>query len=338
MGSSIVGIFRLSPWFLNVLLLALVVSSPANCGEIKTYASTQYGVTARHLVFEGAIEQGDADKMLHAIAGFEQPVLSIMFASPGGDLQEGLKISAILNASLIRVDTPTWRVTKKSGGYCWDDEVENDANCMCYSTCALIWLSAIHRSMEGRIGIHRPYYPREQFGRLSANDAEASYANLTVWLGQYLANEGVPQHVVEQVLSTPSTQIHELEPSEMALTPPERPFLFELLDSKCSQSVDRQEQLGLDNEHLEAAKKNDYSGMLIAAINMYYSKSNEHSPYRECKRKALYDLARERQANIFSIMITMCERLPNSAAWVRSECAPAESPKTRGFFDWLFYR
>jgi hypothetical protein len=187
MGTSIVGIFRLSPWFLNVLLLALVVSSPAKCGEIKTYVATQYGLTARHLVFEGTIEHGDADKMLKAIAGFKQPVLSITFASPGGDLQEGLQISAILNASLIRVDAPF--IT--SYGLCFDDGVENDANCMCYSTCALIWLSATHRSMGGTIGIHRPYYPRAQFGQLSASDAEASYANLAVWLGQYLGNEGV---------------------------------------------------------------------------------------------------------------------------------------------------
>lgn len=326
---SLAEISKTGAWFLNVLLLVLIVSPPTYSGEIKVYASTQYGVTARHLLFEGTIVSGDADKILHAISGFEEPVLSITLASPGGDLQEGLKISAILNASLIRVDAPM----RASYGLCVDDEVENDADCMCYSTCALIWLSATHRSMGGTIGIHRPYYPRAQFGQLSTNDAEASYANLTVWLGQYLVNEGVPQHIVEQVLSTPSTQIHELELNEMATTPPVRPFLFELLDAKCSESVDRQEQLELDREGLEAFYRRDIAGMMIAIPRL--SRANEHSPYGECKRKALYALARERQTNIFAIISMMCERLPGSAAWVRAECAPAEPPKKRGFFDWL---
>jgi hypothetical protein len=73
-----------------------------------------------------------------------------------------------------------------SYGHCDVDEVKNDANCMCYSTCALIWLSVIHRLWVGTIGIHRPFYPKAQFGQLTTGGAEASYANLTVWLDPYL--------------------------------------------------------------------------------------------------------------------------------------------------------
>lgn len=197
------------------------------------------------LTLEGEIIPGDAERLLARLreAEAEQRVTTaIRLRSPGGDVLEALKISEILNKKLISADAPDEVVTLETYGTgpskdifddCSTDNLSDTRNCICNSSCAIIWLTSAFR-LGGYAGVHRPRFPESYFAGLSAEKAQEKYTELTKAVTSFLVENEVPPEIITKMMAIPSGRIHILTEEERVLGGEGKPYILELLHAKCS--------------------------------------------------------------------------------------------------------
>ena len=84
------------------------------------------------------------------------------------------------------------------------------------------------------MGIHRPYYEREFYSKLSPAQAAEAYKYLEKSVRSYLAEMGAPQEIIDRMFNRSSNQIDLLSDSEFRkYYKPEESFLEEWLIAKC---------------------------------------------------------------------------------------------------------
>lgn len=153
-------------------------------------------VTPSALVIEGDLVAGDFTKVVQSILSTKQsnfPIGSLYLAgSSGGDLMEAMKIGELVNELYMKA-------------FIIDD---------CYSACAFIALSAQHRVFIGAIGLHRPYFAKEYYNGLSAQEAKHKYNELRILAENYLLKNYVSKSVVDKMFSVSSTDAWVLDGSE----------------------------------------------------------------------------------------------------------------------------
>ncbi len=108
------------------------------------------------MVAFGEIKPGDYQKFIATYRQWDVPPQIYAFDSIGGNVYEAIAIAHFIRLSRI----PVW-VTGK-----------------CYSSCALIYLSAPKRQASGEIGLHRTYFDPDYYAKLSSLDAEKEFAYL----------------------------------------------------------------------------------------------------------------------------------------------------------------
>lgn len=199
------------------------------------------------VVLEGEIKKGDYDELKSILKDKGPYVDAVVLYSPGGDAKEAMKIGSMLHELELTTEAPgitiedikgkldEWRVVP----VCRYPPPTDNKNCVCYSSCFLIWVAGINR--EGRhLGVHRPRFNKEYYSTLSSVEAQREYKGLLKAMDEYLNHYPVLQELREKMKTTPSHEIHTFETnSDMKGFVP---WYDELLTAKCGAMPKKQER------------------------------------------------------------------------------------------------
>jgi hypothetical protein len=172
---------------------------------------------------DGQILKGDYEKVVTFLRAHLPYLDDFFLNSPGGDVEEALKIGRLFRKQLIGTSSA-------------ED---------CASSCALIWFGGIHRT--GRAGLHRPYRTDPMFKALSPADASTAYRQVVERITTYLDEMEVPKSIIETMVATSSSDVHWVYAGTDKLDRP--PSIAEWEDATCG--PDREQGY---NKYLERHK------------------------------------------------------------------------------------
>jgi len=186
----------------------------------------------------GTISKGDYEKVRELYSRNHPFLGSFTITSPGGDVQEAIKIGALFHKYLIQVRGPMG--SSKIGFVvpflelkhrCSVQNLSTQAfhlDCSCASACALIWFGAVHRS--GVVGLHRPQIDSPEFRALSADKAAEVYRQVLRNVVRYLDEMEAPKPLIDAMVSTSSASIRWINADDEL----ERaPSFAEWIDASC---------------------------------------------------------------------------------------------------------
>lgn len=144
------------------------------------------------VLLEGEIEPGDYNKLVTLIKRNPERFFAyraMVVASPGGDVQEALKIARFVKGSFTNV-------------------LVGDTFGKCESACFLIVAAAPERAwIADHIGVHRPYISNRVLSRLSPSQAEDLQARAFRETRAFMEANDVPLSLIERMFSTSSLEI-----------------------------------------------------------------------------------------------------------------------------------
>lgn len=154
----------------------------------------------------GQISKGDYDKVATFIRAHYPFMGAFSLASPGGDVDEALKIGRLFRKYLIITmapySLPNDGVPHLDGG---SRDLCRGSDCTCASACALIWMGGVQRS--GTVGLHRPRTTDPMFRGLPPADASTAYRRVLETIAAYLNEMEVPKSIAETMVATSSSDI-----------------------------------------------------------------------------------------------------------------------------------
>lgn len=130
------------------------------------------------------------------------PMLPVYLDSPGGNVLAAIEMGKMIRA----LGASTWIRPRSS----------------CASACVLIFAGGVERLMfdDANLGIHRPYFPPDQFAKLERAEAQRRYASLEEGVAAYLRIMGSSDDLFNQMMKIPSNKIRwlrEVEAKEFRL-------------------------------------------------------------------------------------------------------------------------
>lgn len=142
----------------------------------------------------GQIVTGDVDRLLRVFSSFDiarVPLPQINLASPGGEVEEALRLGQLIRSARVRV------------------LVEGE----CASACFFVFAAAVERaSSESAVFLlHRPFFEPSRFAELDSQDAQDEYTRLERAVRAYLKAIRVPQHLVDSMMQYNSTSALRVE-------------------------------------------------------------------------------------------------------------------------------
>lgn len=166
-------------FILPIILLALATMSARS--EITTYGSFKHSTDMPGvLVLAGPVTPTSVSDFRKALRALEVETLFLL--SPGGNVQAGLELSAILNDRRMSTVIPP----------------DQD----CASACAFLFVAGEKRRAYGRLGVH-------QFTSNGASGSgEASAQRVAAEIIDYLKEYKVPPQFLVRMLETPPDQIY----------------------------------------------------------------------------------------------------------------------------------
>ncbi len=193
------------PGLITVVACAVLMTTAAgdaSAADIRVEAGEAGSQPA--VAIEGQITAGDFDTFIRLVKEHQGTLADVYLFSSGGDFTEAMKIGRAMRAlelsSRVAARTATGRPScSGSPGL----EPADEANCTCASACFFIHVAATHRSGD-YLAVHRPYFPVGAFGRLSQGDAMKTFDALQRLAAEYMDDMGVPQHIQDDILGTPS--------------------------------------------------------------------------------------------------------------------------------------
>jgi len=182
----------------NVVGLAVVwslVSLPIPSGADVRFVDETQGPFLAHVEIYGHIAHSDAEKLPILIDLVKERssarelgegrVIALL-DSVGGDVYAAMRIGKMLRAHNAMV---------------W-------VNGECSSACIFVLAGGVQRLMiEGKLGLHRPYFDQAQFANLSAADAKKLYTEMTEQCRDYLAQMGIRGTLFDEMLRIPSHKV-----------------------------------------------------------------------------------------------------------------------------------
>ncbi len=157
-----------------------------------TWSMTTVGGQMKRLELSGEIKRGDHDALIKMIRADPESFLftrAVSLRSPGGDVQEALKIADLL-----------------SGLYLAGGVYENQ---VCASSCFLIYVSLpIRQVLSGaRLGVHRPTFASFESSSNGSRDLRQEFEDMSVHVEQYLERMNVPKRIIDLMFKSPSNEI-----------------------------------------------------------------------------------------------------------------------------------
>ena len=164
----------------------------------------------RTVAIVGVIKTGDFDALAEVYRASKGWLQTVALVSPGGNLNEGLRIGQLIRKALLSTSAPlkfseSLEVFMVGVGSMDSDPCAN-RDCVCASTCFVIWVAGSPRS-GNYLGIHRPTFESNYFGAMSPREAERIYERAIKDLGDYLQDMNVPKVYYELLMKTPSWEV-----------------------------------------------------------------------------------------------------------------------------------
>jgi hypothetical protein len=158
-------------------------------------------------LLSGQISRGDYKKVAALLKAHNPFINTFRLNSPGGNLDEALKIGRLFRKYLIatRVDVA------------------------CASACAFIWFGGVDRG--GTVGLHRPRTDDPVFKGSPPADASTEYRRVLGRIASYLDEMEAPKTIIEKVTATGSANIYWINASSDELRRP--PSIAEWEDASC---------------------------------------------------------------------------------------------------------
>ncbi len=189
-----------SAFQLTVLMSLSIEASAADIRPL-VHGSGSY----RELVIEGTIESGDFEKFVKIIRDNQGQISTVYIFSPGGDFYEAMKIGRAMRSlelsSMVPMRDSSGRPSCGDGGF--GPKPNDPKNCTCASAGFFIHIGGVHRGGTF-LAVHRPYFEKGKFGKLLEEDAKKAFATLQDSARDYMLEMGIPKHIQEDVLGTPS--------------------------------------------------------------------------------------------------------------------------------------
>jgi hypothetical protein len=181
--------------------------------------------TCFEALLTGQIVDGDYSKLVTFYRAYHPFLTQFRLNSPGGDVDEAIKIGKLFRKNLIIAWAPI-RFSPSTQSL-W--RVCDGQDCMCASACALIWFGATER--HGAVGLHRPRTDDQAFKALSPDEASIVYRQMLNSVTHYLEEMEAPRPMIDAMVATGSAEIRWVDASEDELERP--PSIAEWEDASC---------------------------------------------------------------------------------------------------------
>lgn len=216
----------------------------------------------------GAIVKGDLAKikkvsaaLITSLPDYATTALHFHLNTPGGDIEEAMKIGRFARDVLASVDSygniivapgPKSDAFRDNPDYVFlpaNVSLTEKSIVRNYSAGILIFYGAVKRSHRDNsdqrlgdykardipvMGLHRPYFEKEAFATLTPSKAAQAYQNLEKAVRAYLAEMGAPQDLVDRMFKSASTDIDLIPDDEFRhYYKSEESFMEEWLIAKC---------------------------------------------------------------------------------------------------------
>lgn len=209
----------------TTLTALLCISPTMNAATFRSIDDPSWP-NAKRLLLSGVIDAGDSRKLLQVLHEAKTPFRWLQLNSPGGSLDEALRMAKILEQLNIR--------TSVDG--------------ICASACFFVWLAGAYRSANGvdtqrdlpslpavfrsegmlfgKIGLHRPY--QAQIQAPSPRQPQLMRA-----VSEYLDSKLVPRRLIDIMMSRPSNDIYWMTSEDITDVGQFNASLEEYLIQKC---------------------------------------------------------------------------------------------------------
>jgi hypothetical protein len=201
------------------------------------------GTIIQGVKLEGNIVPGDSQKLLEIYNTYGEFVSPIYLRSKGGNIDEAMKMGAIIRRLRLETDVPVWNVGRKPID---SIRIDNQENMICASACFLVYAGGAKR-FGNYLALHRPYLPREEAKKINDAEYEALQKQLVPKVKAYLADMEIDQYWIDRMFAASSqdrymptwaeadSKLHHL----MGIVP----SLEEIVLSKCNQDADVDKKL-----------------------------------------------------------------------------------------------
>lgn len=171
--------------------------------------------TASFLYITGELKAGDSERLRELVINDALKFIQapVVLDSTGGNVVEALRIADLVKAGYLSVSVPT--------------------KAKCLSACFYILASAVTRYMEGTVGIHRPYLPKELAQKLNIVEMEKKQKEVYAKAKEILISQNVPQYLIEQMFSNASDEIYLLSQKDKDAIGFRANWYEQMLVSKC---------------------------------------------------------------------------------------------------------
>jgi hypothetical protein len=187
----------------------IVVSAMASAADIRPDPSAAAGMGA---VLEGKIEPGDFAKFQNFILEHDK-VAEIYLASPGGNLNEALKIGILTRMLRLSTVVPSRTLTNQARelAVAQHDLRQSKADYLCASACFFIFVSGINRKSDGFgpaiLGIHRPSLSDQERKTLEYEQIAAAADQMRAAVVKYLTVMDAPERYAAEMFAVPPGKI-----------------------------------------------------------------------------------------------------------------------------------
>ncbi len=187
--------------WLGILALAITL------GSVRAATVEQAWDTDGHyrwiLKVEGSIEPGDANKLRTKLLDyfniFGSKIETIDLASPGGDVEEAMKMGALIRRLRLKTEVAVGDPTHSPASRV----VHADTDLVCASACFLIYAGGVDR--DGTyLALHRPYMPRKTASQMSDLEYEGSQRQASATVTKYLQSMDIDQFWIDRMMGTNS--------------------------------------------------------------------------------------------------------------------------------------
>jgi hypothetical protein len=185
-------------------------------------ASFGLDASQSQVILVGQIVPGDFDRFANLLRRSTTNIDSVDVVSPGGNVQEALKIGRLIRSLSFQVNAPSSEAFAPEAHalMCGDAaRLNSSVGCSCASACFLIWTAGVMRSGD-EVYIHRIAFDKRFYGSLSPTAAHLKYEGGLQEVHTYLREMEIPDSIYESMVNMPSYGITKLEGADSMWTPP----------------------------------------------------------------------------------------------------------------------
>lgn len=193
----------------TIFATCILMSATASAADIHLDPSVAAGMGA---VLEGKIEPGDFDKFKKFVLENSR-IVEIYLASPGGDLDEALRIGVATRMLKLSTVVPSKELTNyaRELAIARHGLQRSKANYMCASACFFIFVAGVNRKSDGGgpaiLGIHRPALAKNEQKRLEFDQIAAAANKMRSIIANYLKVMDAPAQYAAAIFLVPSGRI-----------------------------------------------------------------------------------------------------------------------------------